>query len=162
MVTISVCMIVKNEEKVLARCLDSLKGLWEELIIVDTGSTDKTLDVSKPADDYHIYGFEWTPDGMNGYFDGVLVWRKNVSVNYRMLMWISLNSHAYETYTTDAKSHYIDYVRIWKTEELEALEKQLVTKNIVQKQAPTESNIATLAYAGANGLRSSHYQTYDP
>lgn len=125
-------------------------------------STDKTLDVSKPADDYHIYGFEWTPDGMNGYFDGVLVWSKNVNVNYRMLMWISLNSHAYETYTTDAKSHYIDYVRVWKTEELEELEKQLVTKNIVQKQAPTESNIATLAYAGANGLRSSHYQTYDP
>ena len=42
MITISACMIVKNEEKVLKRCLDSLKGIWDELIIVDTGSTDKT------------------------------------------------------------------------------------------------------------------------
>ncbi|MDY5701233.1 MAG: glycosyltransferase, partial [Lachnospiraceae bacterium] len=42
MATISVCMIVKNEEAVLARCLDSLQGLYEELIIVDTGSKDRT------------------------------------------------------------------------------------------------------------------------
>ena len=47
MATISVCMIVKNEEKVLARCLDSLSGLWEELIIVDTGSVDKTKEIAK-------------------------------------------------------------------------------------------------------------------
>ncbi len=42
MITISVCMIVKNEERVLARCLDSLKEIADEIIIVDTGSTDKT------------------------------------------------------------------------------------------------------------------------
>lgn len=125
-------------------------------------STDKNLGVEKPADDYHIYGYEWTPEGMNGYFDGVLVWSKKISINYRMLMWISMNAHAYDTYTTDAKAHYIDYVRIWKTPELEQLEKQLVTKNIQQKQAPVGNNVATLAYAGANGIRANHYQTYDP
>ena len=37
MVTISVCMIVKNEEAVLARCLDSLKGIADEIIVADTG-----------------------------------------------------------------------------------------------------------------------------
>lgn len=42
MATVSVCMIVKNEQKVLERCLNSLEGLYEELIIVDTGSTDDT------------------------------------------------------------------------------------------------------------------------
>ena len=42
MVTISLCMIVKNEEKVLKRCLDSVKDLMDEIIIVDTGSTDCT------------------------------------------------------------------------------------------------------------------------
>ena len=36
--TISLCMIVKNEEQVLSRCLDSLDGLMDEIIIVDTGS----------------------------------------------------------------------------------------------------------------------------
>ncbi len=61
MVTISVCMIVKNEEKHLARCLDSLQGLWDELIIVDTGSVDGT---KKVAADYtsRIYDYQWRDD----------------------------------------------------------------------------------------------------
>ncbi len=42
MITISLCMIVENEEDVLARCLDSVKGLADETIIVDTGSSDST------------------------------------------------------------------------------------------------------------------------
>ena len=40
MVTISLCMIVKNEEAVLGRCLDTVCDLVDEIIIVDTGSTD--------------------------------------------------------------------------------------------------------------------------
>lgn len=40
---LSLCMIVKNEERVLARCLDSVAALTPEIIIVDTGSTDGTL-----------------------------------------------------------------------------------------------------------------------
>ena len=59
MATISVCMIVKNEEKVLARCLDSLAGLWEELIVVDTGSTDSTKEIAKKYTD-KVYDFVWT------------------------------------------------------------------------------------------------------
>src|SRR5580704_9467536 len=39
---LSLCMIVKNEERNLARCLDSVRGLAGELIVVDTGSTDAT------------------------------------------------------------------------------------------------------------------------
>ena len=46
MITISLCMIVKNEERILARCLDSLKGIAEEIIIVDTGSTDRTKEIA--------------------------------------------------------------------------------------------------------------------
>ena len=58
-ITVSVCMIVKNEEKVLARCMDSLKGLYEELIIVDTGSTDSTKEIAAGYTD-KIYDFTWT------------------------------------------------------------------------------------------------------
>ncbi|MBO4678053.1 MAG: glycosyltransferase family 2 protein [Lachnospiraceae bacterium] len=61
MITISACMIVKNEEKVLARCLDSLKGIWDELIIVDTGSTDKTKEIAAEYTD-KIYDFKWVDD----------------------------------------------------------------------------------------------------
>ena len=39
MIEISLCMIVKNEEKILARCLDSVADLVDEIVIVDTGST---------------------------------------------------------------------------------------------------------------------------
>lgn len=61
MITISVCMIVKNEERVLARCLDSLGGLMDELIIVDTGSDDKTKEIAARYTD-KIYDFAWVGD----------------------------------------------------------------------------------------------------
>ncbi|MDD3172594.1 MAG: glycosyltransferase family 2 protein [Herbinix sp.] len=61
MFTISICMIVKNEEKVLERCLDSLKGLAEEIIIVDTGSTDLTKQIAARYTN-RIYDFEWVND----------------------------------------------------------------------------------------------------
>ena len=40
-------MIVKNEEKVLARCLDSIADLMDEIIIVDTGTSDNTKEIAK-------------------------------------------------------------------------------------------------------------------
>lgn len=61
MITISVCMIVKNEEAILGRCLDSLQGIADEIIIVDTGSEDKTKQVAAKYTD-KIYDFAWTYD----------------------------------------------------------------------------------------------------
>lgn len=61
MVTISLCMIVKNEEKVLARCLDSICDLMDEIIIVDTGSSDRTKEIASRYTD-KIYDFEWIKD----------------------------------------------------------------------------------------------------
>lgn len=61
MITISVCMIVKDEEKVLKRCLDSLKDIADEFIIVDTGSKDKTKEIAKRYTD-KIYDFKWIDD----------------------------------------------------------------------------------------------------
>ena len=61
MVSISVCMIVKNEEAVLKRCLDSLKGIAEEIVVVDTGSTDRTKEIAAEYTD-KIYDFTWVHD----------------------------------------------------------------------------------------------------
>ncbi|MEI7025660.1 tetratricopeptide repeat-containing glycosyltransferase family 2 protein [Paenibacillus sp. y28] len=58
---ISLCMIVKNEEKVLRRCLASAAGLADEIIIVDTGSTDATKKIASEFTDL-IFDFEWTND----------------------------------------------------------------------------------------------------
>ena len=61
MVTVSLCMIVKNEELVLARCLESVQKAVDEIIIMDTGSTDNTKDIAKQFTD-KVYDFEWTED----------------------------------------------------------------------------------------------------
>ena len=61
MITISVCMIVKNEESVLARCLESVKEIADEIIIVDTGSTDGTKRIASEYTDM-IYDFKWVND----------------------------------------------------------------------------------------------------
>nr|WP_278247518.1 glycosyltransferase family 2 protein [Ruminiclostridium hungatei] len=52
-------MIVKNEEQVLERCLDSVKDIVDEIIIADTGSTDNTVNIASKYTG-HIYDFEWT------------------------------------------------------------------------------------------------------
>lgn len=59
MVTISLCMIVKNEERVLARCLDSIRDLMDEIIIVDTGSEDRTKEIAAKYTD-KLYDYSWT------------------------------------------------------------------------------------------------------
>jgi len=61
MIKISLCMIVKNEETILARCLDSLKGLMDEIIIVDTGSTDNTKEIARQYTD-KVFDFSWCDD----------------------------------------------------------------------------------------------------
>lgn len=44
---LSLCMIIKNEEKSLPRCLESVKQLVDEMIIVDTGSADSSVEIAK-------------------------------------------------------------------------------------------------------------------
>jgi glycosyltransferase involved in cell wall biosynthesis len=54
-------MIVRNEEEVLARCLDSVHDLVDEIVIVDTGSTDRTKEIAARYTD-RIHELEWTDD----------------------------------------------------------------------------------------------------
>ncbi len=48
--TVSACIMVKNEEEMLSGCLDSLRDWVDEIVVVDTGSTDKTVEIA------HSYG----------------------------------------------------------------------------------------------------------
>ena len=59
--TISLAMIVKNEEKHLARCLASLKPVVDEIIVVDTGSNDRTRETAKVFG-AKVFDFKWTDD----------------------------------------------------------------------------------------------------
>lgn len=58
---ISLCMIVKNEEKVLERCLDSIVNTVDEIVIVDTGSTDSTKDIARKYTS-QVFEIEWVDD----------------------------------------------------------------------------------------------------
>lgn len=55
---ISLCMIVKNEEACIHTCLDSVKDFVDEMIIVDTGSTDKTVEICE-AFGANVFAYEW-------------------------------------------------------------------------------------------------------
>ena len=59
--TLSLCMIVKNEAQALPRCLKSVKNVVDEIIVLDTGSTDKTPQIAKKLG-AKIYKYEWCND----------------------------------------------------------------------------------------------------
>src|SRR3954454_9355347 len=59
--TLSLCMIVKDEEEWLARCLAAVKPAVDEMIIVDTGSTDRTVEIAEEVGATVLH-HEWTGD----------------------------------------------------------------------------------------------------
>lgn len=61
MITVSLCMIVKNEEAVLERCLESVSDLVDEIVVVDTGSTDRTREIAEWFTG-RVYDFQWIDD----------------------------------------------------------------------------------------------------
>ena len=58
---VSLCMIVKDEEANLARCLASVKPIVDEMVVVDTGSKDRTRDIAEFFG-ARVYEFEWSND----------------------------------------------------------------------------------------------------
>jgi glycosyltransferase involved in cell wall biosynthesis/uncharacterized protein HemY len=76
--TLSLCMIVKNEEKFLPTCLESVKDHVDEIIMVDTGSTDRTVEI---AERYNakVYHHPWE----NSFSKA-----RNYSIKYATCDWI--------------------------------------------------------------------------
>lgn len=60
-VPISICMIAKNEEHFLEECLKRIKPYGMEIIITDTGSTDRTKEIAQKYAD-KVFDFEWIND----------------------------------------------------------------------------------------------------
>ncbi len=57
--TISLCLITKDEEKFLQKCIQSVKGLCHQVVVVDTGSTDRTVEIAA-ANGAEVHHFPWT------------------------------------------------------------------------------------------------------
>ena len=59
--TVSLCMIVRNEEASLPRCLSSVRDAVDEIIVVDTGSVDRTVDIALSFG-ARVFHYEWQND----------------------------------------------------------------------------------------------------
>lgn len=59
--TLSVCLIVRDEELTLARCLNCVKQFADEIVVADTGSEDNTVQIAAGYTD-KVYNFEWCDD----------------------------------------------------------------------------------------------------
>lgn len=75
---LSICLIARNEERFLAQCLASIKDLATQIIVVDTGSTDRTLEIAKGSG-AEVYSFAWCDD-----FSAA----RNVALEYATGDWI--------------------------------------------------------------------------
>jgi len=75
---LSLCMIVKNEEKLLPGCLESAKDFVDEIIVVDTGSTDRTIEIARRYN-AKIYIHPWQNDFSK---------HRNQSISYASGEWI--------------------------------------------------------------------------
>ncbi len=60
-VTLSTCLIVKNEEKHLATCLKSVRAISDEIVVVDTGSEDRTVEIAQELG-AKVFHYEWQKD----------------------------------------------------------------------------------------------------
>ena len=58
---LSICLIVKDEEKFLGQCLASVRGIADQIVVVDTGSTDRTVAIAKEHG-AEVYDFAWCDD----------------------------------------------------------------------------------------------------
>jgi glycosyltransferase involved in cell wall biosynthesis len=58
---LSVCMIVRDEEALLPRALESVRGVADQLVVVDTGSTDGTVEIARSFG-AEVHRFEWRDD----------------------------------------------------------------------------------------------------
>ncbi len=58
---LTVCVIAKNEEKFLGQCLKSVREVASQIVVVDTGSTDRTVEIAKEHG-AEVYHFEWCDD----------------------------------------------------------------------------------------------------
>jgi tetratricopeptide (TPR) repeat protein len=76
--TLSVCMIVKNEADLLGRCLRSIQSVADQIVVVDTGSQDRTVELAKSFS-AAIVEVQWRGD---------FSWARNISLDHAASAWV--------------------------------------------------------------------------
>jgi len=124
---ISLCMIVKDEENCLKRCLQSVQGLVSEIIIVDTGSKDSTREIAKQFTD-KVYDFDWCNDFSKA---------RNFSLEKASNEWI-LVLDADEVVLEFYKDKVIDFIKadessVGRIKRINILEDNMGTKKFIER-----------------------------
>jgi len=122
--SLSLCMIVKDEENFIEGCLQSVADFVDQIIIIDTGSSDNTLEIAKRYD-AEIYKFNWCDDFSKArnesikYADGDwILWldadeRLNIDSSDQLLSELTIEDHPViyqvqiNNQTTDQASAYL-------------------------------------------------------
>lgn len=76
--SVSLCMIVKDEESNLADCLESVREFVDEMVVLDTGSGDRTIEIAQSAG-AKVHSFEWCDD---------FAAARNAALNYIETDWV--------------------------------------------------------------------------
>lgn len=97
---LSVCLITKNEEAFLSRCLDSVRPVADEIIVVDTGSTDRTVEIARAAG-AQVHQIVWRDD-----FSAA----RNVALSHATGDWI-LSIDADEELRAEARELLLKHLR---------------------------------------------------
>ena len=90
---LSVCLIVKDEEQMLGSCLESVADLADEIVVYDTGSTDRTLDIARAAGARVV----------EGYWDDSFARARNAALELAVGDWV-LSIDADERFLADPTS----------------------------------------------------------
>ena len=107
---ISQCMIVKNEERNIEKALSWGKGVVSEQIVVDTGSTDRTVEIAESMG-AKIYHFEWIDD---------FAAAKNFAISKAKYEWIALLD-ADEYFLEEDAKKLLFYVRQLQNKDYDAI-----------------------------------------
>jgi glycosyltransferase involved in cell wall biosynthesis len=145
-------MIVKNEEAVLARCLDSLKGIAEEIVIVDTGSTDRTKEIAARYTD-KIYDFTY------GHLRKSLVLMKDNTCIYSGIMVSSLinrwkNINQIETKDNIDNMLYVGKDNYVNINDIYMMSGNVKSKPLVSKIKIAKENMNFIDFTGGDKMRS--------
>ncbi len=97
--TVSLCMITKNEERFLDQCLQSVRGIVDEIIIADTGSLDGTVGIAE-AHGAQVCRYAWNESFADA---------RNYALGLAKCDWI-LVMDADETFEEQDKQKFIDYI----------------------------------------------------
>jgi glycosyltransferase involved in cell wall biosynthesis len=123
---LSLCMIVKDEEANLARCLRSVQGVVRQLVVVDTGSTDRTREIAASFG-AELHEFAWIND-----FSAA----RNFSLRFATCPWV-MYIDADEELAPDSAARLAETIRRAEAQKIESIAFDLQDKDAAGRVTAT-------------------------